>query len=81
VRSYVVTLRAPVIGTLAGIAVIVLLRRQRALTKRQSAASLTISWFHNDGLGRHVSSVGEVKSFLFADRNKKRRAGIASVAV
>ncbi|MBR0985837.1 MULTISPECIES: hypothetical protein [Bradyrhizobium] len=41
--------------------------------KRQSAASLTISCFHNAGLRRHVFYVGEVKSFLFADRNKKRQ--------
>jgi len=47
--------------------------RQLASMRRQTVASLTISWFHNDGPHRHVCSDGKVKSSSFADRNKKRR--------
>lgn len=78
VRSYVVTRGAD--GRPVQLAVIVLSCRQLASIKRQTAASLTISWFHNDGPHRHVCSVGKVK-VIFIRRSQQETTRRASKGV
>lgn len=72
VRCYVVAFRVQKIGKLAGTLSLSCHVAWLASMKRQTAASLTISWFHNDGTHRHVCSIGKVKLSSSADRNEKR---------